>query len=101
MFTRKFWKDLGERLIRTFAQAVGSYLTLLGLNVIQGDFVTALWGGLIAGGYAVLMALLAAFKEPELQSASFVTEVAEGPVDPPGKHAAPDTQDTPGGGADD
>lgn len=79
MFTKKFFKDLGERSARTFVQALVSYLTLLGLDIIQASPLDALWGGLLAAGYAVLMSLGAAFKEPSLESASFSTEVATAP----------------------
>lgn len=91
MFTLKFWKDLGERSIRTFAQGAASYLTLAGLDVIQADLKTAALGGLAAGGYAVITALAAYLKDPALESASLSKEVATAPdqvlADPPGFHA--------------
>lgn len=88
MFTKKFWKDLGERSIRTFFQGLASYATLAGLEVIQVDLKSAALGGLVAAGYAVVTSLGAAFKEPSLESASFSTEVATAPDQTePGYHS--------------
>lgn len=83
LFTKKFWKDLAERSVRTFMQGAASYLTLMGLDLIQADLKSALIGGAAAGGYAVLTALVAHFKNPEQQSASLLDQPV---ATEPGRH---------------
>lgn len=83
MFTAKFWKDLGERAVRTFVQGAGAFITAAGIDLIQADAKTVVYGGLIAGGYAVVTSLIAYFKAPEQESASLLDQPV---VTAPGKH---------------
>ncbi len=83
LFTKKFWKDLAERSVSTFAQAVAGFATGLTLDVIQADLKGVLVTAGITGGYAVLKALAAHFKNPEQQSASLLDQPV---VTAPGRH---------------
>lgn len=84
MFTTKFWKDLAERSISTFAQAAGGYVVALGLDVVQADLKGVAVAAAAAGGFAVLKALVAVFRNPEQQSASLLDQPVA--TAPPGRH---------------
>lgn len=56
MFTRAFWKATGERMVRTFAQAVVALIGGDGLGLVDVD-----WGQAFSiGGLAAVAALFTA-----------------------------------------
>lgn len=79
--TKKFWADLLERVVRTFAQAT---LAALPASYLPG-VVIPWWAAFAAGGFAaVLCALtcLAGTQVGSADSASFVPNVGtNGPAD--------------------
>ena len=60
IFTTLFWKDAAERVIWTVAQAFLGILTALQVTPLGFDWNTALIGAAIAGGAALLKAILVA-----------------------------------------
>lgn len=54
MFTTKFWADLGERSVKTFAQDLGAALATAGLSLTVTNWRAAL----INAGVATLLSAL-------------------------------------------
>jgi hypothetical protein len=69
MFTKAFWKDLGERAVASFAGGVLSAFGLDAVNVLTVDWKAALGLGLGAAVVSLLKGL-AARKVGDSESAS-------------------------------
>jgi hypothetical protein len=60
MWTALFWRGLGERAVKTFAQALIAVLGANGVGLLNAD-----WGGaLSAAGMAALLSVLTSFATP-------------------------------------
>ncbi|MCL2788175.1 MAG: holin [Micrococcales bacterium] len=56
----KFWQDLAERSISTFAETLGAVLAAAGIGIMSGGFA----GALATAGFATFIAALKAFVKP-------------------------------------
>lgn len=73
MFTRKFWRDLSERVISS--AAAGALAPVLGATLdVWGWDWRAIAGGGLAMGFLSLMKGLAARKVGDRESAAFLRE---------------------------
>lgn len=54
MFTRSFWLDTAERLVKTFSQALAAIFMVSGVTILNADWATAL----ATAGTATLLSLL-------------------------------------------
>lgn len=57
MWNAAFWKDAGERAIRTFAQVLVSFLVVTGVTVVSLDWNDALAFAGTAGVVSILMSV--------------------------------------------
>jgi hypothetical protein len=73
MFEIEFWKDAGERAIRTAAQSVIALLTGSVTGILDVDWVQTLSISALAAFLSVLMSLVAT-KTGDPESASFLPE---------------------------
>lgn len=79
IFTQEFWKDMVERVIATFAQALGAILIGAGTGLLDTDWV----GAASVAGMAALLAVLkslGAFASNHETGASFGTAIPKGNV---------------------
>lgn len=76
MFTLIFWKDAGERALKTFSQTLVALLTAGGMNLMTIDFKNAL----SVAGFAALTSLLTSVASVTISSknsASLVVDITE------------------------
>lgn len=59
IWTSLFWKDAAERVLSTVAQVLIAILSVDGLDLIQLDLEATLTTVLVAGGLALLKAIVA------------------------------------------
>ena len=73
MFTSAFWKDTGERILRTFAATLAALLgqQAAGLSIIDVDWTQAL-GVSALSGFLTLLTAVAASGVGSTRSASFL-----------------------------
>ena len=81
MFTKTFLKDLAERAIATFAQAVLAVMAVVspsmeGLSLLEVNYVPVLLVGLVAALLSVLKAVVAAYRNGT-DSASLSKDVVD------------------------
>ena len=77
MWSKLFWKDVGERTVSTVAQVLIAVLTADGFNLLTADFTAIAVSCLVAGALVVLksVAFNKAFENtPTISPASFAKD---------------------------
>ncbi len=80
MWKAAFWKDAGERAVRTVAQVLGALVVAAGTGLLDTDWTATLSAAGMAGVLSVLTSLASEARSPDGTASILPTEPQPDPV---------------------